>query len=71
MQTLQSHLDSMKSEMKRADPKSEEDEASSAIDLVGEIERQAAQLCGAPVGMDAALYRISADRAASESESGK
>ncbi len=70
-QTLQSRLDSMKSEMKRADPKSEEDEASSAIDLVGEIERQTAELCGSPAGIDAALLRISTDRSASESESGK
>jgi tetratricopeptide (TPR) repeat protein len=71
MQVLQSRLDLMKNDMKRSNAKSDEDTASSALDLVGEIERQTAQLCGAPVAMDAALLRISADRAASESESGK
>jgi tetratricopeptide (TPR) repeat protein len=71
MLSLQARLDSMKNEMKHPNAGTEEDAASSALDLVGEIERQTAELCGPPAGIDAALLRISTDRSASESESGK
>jgi len=52
----------VKHDISRANSVRENDEASSAMDLVADIEQKTAHVCGPPTGMDQALLLLSQDR---------